>query len=309
MKGLPVKLIWSREEDMTHDMFRPATVATMRGSLDDKKQIAAFEADTALQSVRLAFSKRNLPYSESGDADPMNAEGLVQLPYRLPNVRITSHDIELPVPVGNWRSVGNSQNGFFAESFIDELAIAAKADPLDFRIAHLQDNPRFLAVAEKLKELSGWGQVLAPHKGQGVSIIESFGSIVGEVADVTVTPDGKLTIDHIHCVVDCGVAVNPDVIRAQIESGVIYGLSAALFGKTTVTNGVVDQTNFDTQEVVRLANAPNVTVHIMPSTQRPSGIGEPGTPPIFAAVTNAIFAVTGKRIRNLPLSDQDLRWA
>lgn len=308
MKGTPIKLIWSREEDMAHDMFRPAAVAKMRGRVGTDGRIAALEADVALQSVAYDFSKRSLPYRENPDKDRMNAEGLDTMPYALPHVRISGHAIELPVPVGNWRSVGNSQNGFFAESFIDELAHAAKADPLAFRIAHLQDNTRVRAVAEKLKELSGWGKPMGPHQGRGVALVESFLSIAGEVAEVTVTPDGKLKVDHVHCVVDCGTAVNPDVVRAQIQSGVMYGLSAALYGKTSFADGQVQQLNFDTHDVVRLASAPNITVHIMPSTAAPGGIGEPGTPPIFAAVTNAIFAVTGKRIRSLPLSDQDLRW-
>jgi isoquinoline 1-oxidoreductase subunit beta len=309
VKGQPVKLIWSREEDMTHDMFRPAAVAKMRGLVGVDKKIAALDADVALQSVAFAFSKRALPYSENADKDFMNAEGLASLPYALPDIRVTGHAIELPVPVGNWRSVGSSQNGFFAESFVDELAHNAKADPLEFRIAHVQNNAKFLAVLQKLKEVSGWGNPLSENQGRGVSIVESFNSIVGEVAEVTVNKDGALKVNRVHCVVDCGVAVNPDVVRAQIQSGVIYGLSAALYGKTSFVNSAVEQTNFDTQEVTRLATAPDITVHIMPSSQAPGGIGEPGTPPIFAAVTNAIYAVTGKRIRTLPISDHDLSWS
>jgi isoquinoline 1-oxidoreductase subunit beta len=305
MRGTPVKLIWSREEDMAQDMYRPAALAKMRGALDATGMIAALEADVALQSVAQDFAKRSLPYSVSGTKDKMNVEGIDTLPYALPNIRVASKVIELPVPVGNWRSVGNSQNGFFAESFIDELAFAAKADPMDFRIAHLKDNPRFLAVAEKLKSVSGWTEAAPENTARGVAIIESFGSIVGEVAEVSVS---KLKVTRVHCVVDCGIAVNPDVIVSQIESGVIYGLSAALFGKTTFADGTAEQLNFDTQDVVRLANAPDIIVHIMPSTAPPGGIGEPGTPPIAPAVTNAIFALTGKRVRSLPLSDADLTW-
>ncbi len=308
MRGTPVKLIWSREEDMAQDMYRPAALAKMRGTLDASGKIAALEADTALQSVAQDFAKRSMPYSVSGASDKMNVEALDTLPYSLPNIRIASKVIELPVPVGNWRAVGNSQNGFFAESFIDELAFAAKADPLDFRIAHLQNNPRILAVAEKLKLFSNWGSPLPENTARGVAIIESFGSIVGEVAEVSVSPAGEIKVGKVHCVVDCGVAVNPDVIFAQIQSGVIYGLSAALFGKTTFAQGRVEQLNFDTHDVVRLANAPEITVYIMPSTAPPGGIGEPGTPPIAPAVTNAIFALTKKRIRKLPLSDADLSW-
>jgi isoquinoline 1-oxidoreductase subunit beta len=290
-------------------MFRPAAVAKMSGSTGADQKISGFAADVALQSVAHNFSQRNLPYKESADKDPMNAEGLDTMAYGIPNQRVTGHAIDLPVPVGNWRSVGNSQNGFFAESFIDELAHAAKADPMDFRIAHLKNNPRHLAVAEKLKEISGWGKPLAANQGRGVSIVESFRSIVGEVAEVTVTPDGQLKVTHIYCVVDCGVAVNPDVVRAQIQSGVVYGLSAALYGKTSFANGTAEQQNFDTHDVVRLSTAPDISVQIIQSDEGPGGIGEPGTPPVFAAVTNAIFAVTGKRIRQLPLSDQDLSWS
>jgi isoquinoline 1-oxidoreductase subunit beta len=308
MPGTPVKLIWSREEDMAHDLYRPAALAKMRGAVDAKGKITALEADIAVQSVAQAFAKRSLPYSVDGASDKMNVEGLDTLPYALPNIRIASKVTELPVPVGNWRSVGNSQNAFFAESFVDELAHAANADPLDFRITLLKDNPRVLAVAQKLKEISGWGSALPENTARGVAIVESFLSIVGEVAEVSVTKEGTLKVHRVHCVVDCGVAVNPNVIAAQIQSGVHYGLSAALYGKTTFKDGMAEQLNFDAQDVLRLATAPEVIVHIMPSTAAPGGIGEPGTPPIAPAVANAIFALTKNRVRSLPLSDAKLAW-
>jgi isoquinoline 1-oxidoreductase subunit beta len=213
--------------------------------------------------------------------------------------------VALPVPVGNWRAVGNSQNGFFAESFIDELAHLAQADPLDFRIQHLAAHPRWLAVAQKLRQVSGWGTPMPAGQARGVALVESFRSIVGEVAEVEVV-GGKLRVRRVHCVVDCGTAVNPDVVRAQVESGVVYGLSAAMFGKVTLDKGAIRESNFHDQPVLRMRDTPQIVVHLMPSTAAPGGIGEPGTPPIAAAVANAVFAATGKRYRSLPLSEHGL---
>jgi isoquinoline 1-oxidoreductase subunit beta len=300
LRGTPVKLIWSREEDIRHDMYRPAAVARLRGALDDKGMLLAINADVSVQSVRQDFAKRNLPYPMSAAGDPMNVEGINELAYSIPNIRITGHAVKLPVPVGNWRSVGNSQNAFFAESFIDEMAHLAKVDPFEFRLKLLHDQPRWRALAMKLKEVSNWGGPLQPATARGVAIVECFRTIAGQVARVRVA-DGRIKVERVDCVVDCGTVVNPDIVRAQIQSGVIYGLTAALYGKISYADGAVVESNFHDYSMLRMTDAPDIVVHIMPSTEPPGGIGEPGTPPIAAAVANAVFAATGKRIRSLPI--------
>jgi isoquinoline 1-oxidoreductase subunit beta len=305
LPGVPVKLMWSREQDMRHDMYRPAATARVRAALDDKGQLLAVDATVALQSVRSDFAKRNLPYPVSATSDPMNVEGLLQLPYKLPNFRLTSRVFKLPIPVGAWRSVGNTQNAFYAESFIDELAVMANVDPMDFRIQHLSHDIRWSALAKKLKEVSDWTTPLTPGRGRGVAFIESFRSLVGEVVEVNVVA-GKLKVERVFCVIDCGTVVNPNVVQAQVTSGVIFGLSAALNGKTTFDAGAAVQGNFDQQPVLLLKDTPVIAVHMMPSDEAPGGVGEPSTPPVFAALTNAIFNATGKRYRSLPLSDHGL---
>lgn len=305
LKGTPVKLIWSREEDVRHDMYRPAAMAELGGAIDDAGRLLALEARVAVQSVAADFARRNLPYPMSAARDPMNVEGLENIPYALPHVQVSSRAVELQVPVGNWRSVGNSQNGFFAEGFIDELAHLAGADPLQFRRQHLRHHPRWLALLDKLQQVSGWGTPLPAGHGRGIALVESFRSLVGEVAEVRLH-DGRLKVERVHCVVDCGVVVNPDVVRAQVQSGVVYGLSAALLGKLTLRDGAVLQGNFHDQPVLRLAQAPRIDVHLIASSAPPGGIGEPGTPPIAAAVVNALFAASGKRYRSLPLVDHGL---
>lgn len=305
LPGTPVKLIWSREQDMRNDKYRPAALAKMRGALDEKGNLLAIDATVALQSVRNDFAKRNLPYPVAAASDPMNVEGLQHLPYTLPNFRLESRVVKLPIPVGSWRSVGYTQNAFFAESFIDEMAHLAKSDPMTFRTQHLSHDARWLALAAKLREVSSWDKPLSPGRGRGVAFVESFRSYMGEVAEVSIQ-DGKLKVEHVFCVVDCGTVVNPDVVRAQVSSGVIFGLSAVLYGKTTFADGAAVQSNFDQQRVLLLKDTPQVSVHMMPSSQPPGGIGEPSTPPIFAAVTNAIYAASGTRYRTLPLSDHGL---
>jgi isoquinoline 1-oxidoreductase subunit beta len=305
LPGIPVKLIWSREQDMRNDMYRPAAMARLRGALDERGELLALDATVALQSVRSDSAKRNLPYPIRATSDPMNVEGLQQIPYRLPNFQLTNRVVKLPIPVGSWRAVGNSQNGFFAESFIDEMAYLAKADPMTFRLQHLSHDGRWLALAKKLKETSNWDTPLAPGSGRGVAFVESFRSLMGEVVEVSVM-GGKVKVERVVCVIDCGTVVNPDVVRAQVASGVIFGLSAALYGKTTFTAGSAIQGNFDQQPVLMMRDTPLINVHMMASIEAPSGVGEPSTPPIFAALTNAVFAATGNRYRKLPLSEHGL---
>jgi isoquinoline 1-oxidoreductase beta subunit len=205
------------------------------------------------------------------------------------------------VPVLWWRSVGHSHTGFVVESFIDEMAHAAGKDPLDYRLGLLADQPKLAAVLKAAAEKAGWGTPLPKGRGRGIAVVESFGSAVAEVAEVTVKDDGGVKVDRVVCVVDCGIAVNPDVVKAQMEGGIGYGLGAMLRDAITFTDGHVDQNNFDGYQPLRIADMPQVEVHILPSNQHPTGVGEPGVPPIAAAVANAIFAASGKRIRTLPL--------
>ena len=208
--------------------------------------------------------------------------------------------------VGNWRSVGASQNGFFTESFMDELAHEAGEDPYEFRKKHiaksdLPDAARYLAVLNKVASMANWSNPLPEGKARGISILKSFGSIVGQVAEVSKLGDKQLKVDKMYCVIDCGRIVNPDTVEAQMQSGIIYGLSAALFGEITMTDGQIDQQNFPQYEMVRMKTSPLVKVHIMEVDEYPGGVGEPATPPAAPAVANAIFAATGNRVRSLPL--------
>ncbi len=312
VEGRPVKFVWSREQDMQNGQYRPQTAAKMKAGLAEDGKPAAFQAKVALQSVATSFSRRNnMPsfLQAQPETDDMMVEGLAHQPYDLGAVRIDQIARELPVEVGNWRSVGHSQNAFFKESFIDEMAIAAGQDPFAYRREMLTDAPRFRAVLEKAAEMSNWGTPLGPNQGRGIALQESFGSIVAEVAHVTVGEDGSLSIDEVFCAMDCGVTVNPDTVKAQIDSGIVYGLSAVLFGEISIENGQVYQQNFPDYEMVRLSTMPKVTSFIMPSAEKPGGVGEPSTPPIAPAVTNAIYDASGKRVRRLPLVKENLRVA
>jgi len=206
-----------------------------------------------------------------------------------------------------WRGVGPTHNIFMVESFIDELAAAANKDPVDYRRALLDNSPRARAVLELAAEKSGWGQKLPPGSGRGVSVQFAFGSYLSQVAEVAVAKDGGVRVQRVVCAVDCGMVVNPDTVRAQIEGGIIFGITAALYGQITLKNGRVEQNNFDNYRMLRINEAPVVEVHIIKSTEAPGGIGEPGTAAVFAAVTNAIFAATGKRVRKLPVNPSELR--
>jgi isoquinoline 1-oxidoreductase beta subunit len=303
MPGVPVKMVWSREEDMQHDSYRPAALARMRAVLGSDGKPTAFEFKNATQSAALSFSRRSIPFEMGGKSDPASFEGAAEIPYAIPNVHVATRNLETTVPLGFWRSVGHSNTGYYIESFIDELAGAAKADPMDYRRALLAHDPRLSALADLLKDKSGWTTPLQGQgRGRGVSIHTSFRTHVGQVAEITVTPDGKVKVDRVVAVVDCGTAINPDSVAAQIEGAIVFALSAAAFGEITIDKGRTAQANFDTYDMVRMAQAPKVEVYIVPSRELPGGIGEPGTPPLFAAVTNAIHAATGKRVRKLPLS-------
>jgi isoquinoline 1-oxidoreductase subunit beta len=300
----PVKVIWSREEDVQHDYFRYHNHSRVRVGLDaERNAISWFH-----RLVGPAVMARWLPvaYKDGVDLDIISvAAG----PYAWPNQRIEYVRREPPpgLFVGNWRGVGASRNAFIVESVVDDLAHAAGRDPLEYRRSLLGSSPRALAVLELATRTSSWGDPMPAGRGRGLSLLDDFGSFVAMVAEVTVDRSGKVRVDRVVCAVDCGLAVNPDIVKAQMEGGIVYGLSAALYGRITLAKGRVEQSNFDDCPVVRMHESPSIEVHIVPSAAPPGGVGEPGTAALFPAVTNAIFAATGKRLFELPIDPQKLR--
>ena len=277
----PVQLIWSREEDVKQDFYRPAVQSRFRGALDDNGHLTAWENTYA------------------GKMEPVEAP---LIPYTVAVKDIGHVASPTHVPLGAWRSVDHSQHGFFTESFIDEVAVAAGQDSYEYRVARLQHLPRQLAVLRKAATEAQWDVPLAPGRGRGIALQESFGSIVAEVVEVTVS-DGNLSVDRVVAVIDAGYAISPDGMKAQIESGIVYGLSAALYGEITIKNGAVAQSNFHDYSSLRMSKAPTIETHIINSGEVMGGAGEPGTPPIAPALANAIFNATGERIRQLPIKN------
>lgn len=275
----PVKLIWSREEDTRHDFYRSAILGRFDGGLDADAKPVAWLARF------------------NGDA----GEGAATLPYAIANQEIARHKVDMHVRLGAWRSVDHTQHGFFKESFVDELAHLAEQDPFEFRRALLADMPRHKAVLELAAEKSGWGTELPANRARGIALVESFGTIVCEVAEVEAVSDGAYKVHRVTAVVDCGDVVNPDAGAAQIEGGIVFGLSAALYSEITIDKGAVVQGNFGDHRVARMADTPLIDVYFIASDAPRGGLGEPGVPPIAPAVANAIFAATGKRIRTLPI--------
>jgi isoquinoline 1-oxidoreductase beta subunit len=298
--GKPVQALWSREEDLQHDFYRPAALVRAEAGLGADGMPAALRFAVASPSI-LA---RMFPPALWLGPDPLEFEGLVALPYAIPNRRVESARVDTAVPVGSWRSVGHSITAFAKESFIDEMAHAAGADPLAYRLSLLAGRPRLAALLRLAADKAGWGAPLAPGQGRGIALHTSFQSAVAEVVEVGVGANGALKVDRVVAAVDCGTIVNPDIVRAQVEGAIVYGLSAALFGKITVKAGRVEQQNFPDYDVVHMAQSPRIEVYLTPSVEPPGGIGEPGLPPLAPALANAIFAATGKRVRSLPIVDQ-----
>ncbi len=303
MKGTPVQTVFTREEDMRNDMYRPVAASRFKAVLTNDGNIEAWDNMIAIQSVSNSSLGRIVPsMAVSPKDDEATTEGARELPYHMVNRRVAFGNLDLPVQVGFWRSVGSSQNAFFTECFMDECAHAAGKDPFEFRRTKLDQHPRFKAVLEKVAEMSNWEQPLPEGKYRGIALHKSFGSIVGQVAEISKLGEKEFSIDRYYCAVDCGTYINPDTVKGQMQGGIIFGLSAALYGEITWSDGAVDQYNFPQYEMVRMNVSPLVDVHIMEVDAYPGGVGEPGTPPAAPALVNALFAATGERVRALPLN-------
>jgi isoquinoline 1-oxidoreductase beta subunit len=296
VKG-PVKVVWSREEDIQHDMYRPYYYDRISAGLDANGRPVAWTHRIAGSSVMARYVP---PLFQNG-LDPDAVESAAQTPYAIPNVHVDYVRVEPPgIPTAFWRGVGATHNIFVVESFIDELAHAAKQDPLAYRKA-LITNPRVLRVLDLAAEKAGWGEPLPPRRGRGISVQFAFGTYLSQVAEVEVSTDGSINVRRIVCAADCGVVVNPNTIAAQVEGGVLYGLTAALHGAITLKDGRVEQSNFHDYPPMRINECPLIETHLIKSAEPPGGFGEAPTAAVAPAVTNAIFAATGKRIRTLPI--------
>jgi isoquinoline 1-oxidoreductase beta subunit len=298
----PVKLVWTREDDMQAGYYRPMNYHVLKAGLDAQGRIAAWHHRIVGQSILTGTAFESALVK--GGIDVTSVEGASTLPYAIPNLSVELHSPKIGVPVQWWRSVGSSHTAFSTETFLDELAAASGKDPYEFRRSLLAKHPRHRGVLELAAQKSGWGKPLAQttgaRRGRGIAVHESFNTFVAQVAEVSVW-DGRLQIDRVVCAVDCGVAVNPSVIRAQMESGIAFGLTAALHGAITLKDGIVEQSNFHDYAPLRINEMPHVEVHIVASSAKPTGVGEPGVPPIAPAVANAIFSATAKRMRSLPI--------
>ncbi|HSH08660.1 MAG TPA: molybdopterin cofactor-binding domain-containing protein [Burkholderiales bacterium] len=298
--GRPVKLVWSREEDMTHDFYRPAHVARLEAAIDRAGRLSGLRARVAGDRIAPRWGARVYPLLSLDLPDRTAADGLYTLPYGIAHQRMQHVATDMGVPVGNWRSVGYSHNAFFAECFIDEIAHALGQDPVAFRLAQLGAAPRYAAVLKHAAERAAWGTPLAAGRARGVALVGSFGSVVAQVAEVSLDDHGKPRVHRVVCAIDCGVAVNPGIVAQQMEGGIVFGLTAALHGRIDIRAGRVQQRNYPDYPLLGLAATPEIETHVVPSRAAPSGVGEPGVPPIAPAVANALFALTGKRLRSLP---------
>ncbi|OFW42405.1 MAG: hypothetical protein A3J28_14710 [Acidobacteria bacterium RIFCSPLOWO2_12_FULL_60_22] len=303
--GRPVQVIWTREDDMQHDFYRPVTYVHFWAALDGSGMPIGWKTRLVQPSLRARFNPRALEASRG--VDGISIGGIAELRYSIPHLRAEYILNDPGVPVGFWRAPGGSVSGYVTESFFDEIAAAAGKDPYELRRRLLDKAPRLRGVLDLAAEKAGWGKPLPPGRFRGISVLETIGSFVSQVAEVSVAPDGKVRVHRVVCAVDCGWIINPDTIQAQIEGGIIYGLTAALQGEITIKNGRVVQSNFHDYPMLRMNETPEIEVYIVPSSEAPGGIGELSTPPIASAVVNAIFAATGKRIRRLPIRAQELR--
>jgi isoquinoline 1-oxidoreductase beta subunit len=298
----PVRVVWTREDDMAGGYYRPMWYDRISAGIDSLSNIVAWRHTIVGQSI--LKGSPFAPDLHDDAVDIASVEGASDLPYRIPHILVDLHNTSVVVPVQWWRSVGHSHTAFVVESFLDEIAHAAGVDPLKLRQSLLTSDQRQKGVLEMAAEKARWGSPVMEGHGRGIAVHESFGSYVAQVAEVSVKPDGDIKVHKVVCAVDCGQVINPDTVRAQMEGGIVFGLSAALFGAITLKDGRVEQHNFNSYRILRMEEMPEIEVHIMSSEEAPSGVGEPGVPPIAPAVTNAIFALTGKRIRQLPIAQQ-----
>jgi isoquinoline 1-oxidoreductase subunit beta len=305
LNGRPVKLLWTREEDMRHDFYRPMAAIRFRATLDTNGMPSAYFNRSVTHSILSSFR----PDDVKGGIDRTSVEGLANVPYGFPQYRIEHLIHNTPVPVWFWRSVGASQNAFAVEGFIDELAHAAGKDAVELRRLLLKGHADWLHVLDTVAQKANWGKAMPPGTAQGIAIAESYGSIVAEVAEVAVSRRGEVRVERVVCAIDCGHVVNPLTVAEQIESSVVWGLTAALYGQITIKDGRVVEGNFDDYPMLRLDAMPEVETHLaLTGGTKWGGVGEPGVPPLAPAVCNGIFKVTGKRIRSLPLRKHDLNW-
>ena len=294
--GAPVKVMWTREDDMQHDFYRPATANRLSARLDDSGAPQLLTHRMASPSI----ARRRSPEMLQSGSDFLMTQGSSDLRYAIPHLRIDYHEVDLGIPVGFWRSVGHSSTGFVLESFIDEIAHAAAADPLAYRLTMLRDEPRLHAVVERAGREADWSRPRGPNRGRGIACMESYGTFVAQVADVRI--DGRsVIVERVVCVVDCGVAVNPGIVEQQMHSGIVYALSAALAGEISFERGAVRQSNYHDYPALRMHEMPQIEVHIIASNAPPGGCGEPAAPLIAPAVCNAVFDACGQRVRRLPI--------
>jgi isoquinoline 1-oxidoreductase beta subunit len=292
----PVQVVWTREDDIRHDFYRPAGLSRLRGGLDVDGMPVLWKHHIVSPSILARVS----PAATADGVDRTSVEGAENLPYAIPNIYVDYSLANTPVPVGFWRAVGSSQNAWITECFLDELAAAGGQDPLELRRRLLAEQPRHLGVLNLAAAQAGWGTPCQTGRQRGIAVAESFGSYVAQVAEVSVD-GGQVRVHRVTCAIDCGFVINPDTVRAQMESCIVYGLTATLKGAITLEQGRVQQGNFDDFPLLRMSEMPDISVHIVPSTEPPGGVGEPGLPPIAPAVCNAVLAATGAPVRRLPI--------
>jgi len=303
--GVPVKLMWTREDDIQHGFYRPATYNVFRAALDGSGMPTAWSH--RIVGPGILAQKGRMPANTT--VDPAAVAGARDLPYDIPNLQVEWLNKDFGVPLGFWRSVGSSQNAFITESVIDELAHLAGKDPFEYRRALLGKSPRHTAVLELAAAQANWGSPVPAGRGRGIAVAFSYGSYAAHVIEASVAPDGAVRVHRVVCAIDCGIAVNPDQVKAQMEGGAVYALTAALYGQITVDKGSVQQSNFHNYPMMRINEMPVIETHILDSGAAPGGLGEPGVPPVAPALCNAIFALTGKRIRTLPIRTDELKRA
>ena len=304
--GAPVQVVWTREDDIRHDLYRAATLSVLRAGLDRERRPVAWTQHVVGPSIlgRLA------PEQLQKGIDVTSLMGATSLPYAIPNLEVQYTRKETGVPVGYWRSVGESYNPFMTECFLDEVAAASGRDPVELRRELLVGQPRYRGVLDLAAARAGWGTPLGQGRGRGIALHGgSFGSYLAQVAEVVVAKDGSVRVERVVCAIDCGIVVNPDTVTAQMEGGIVFGLSAALKGAITIERGRVQQSNFHDYPLLRMHEMPVIEVHIVPSPEPPGGVGESGVAPVAPAVCNAIFAATGRRVRQLPIRPEARRHA